>query len=254
MAEVAASGRTRVRLRERVLVFLGVCLPVPVLAATGLSVPLPATVERMAAELVPFADVVPLGDAPVQTRGAIVLTQAERRRLLIVTAAAPTAVRVNAQTSPQFERRKAVLSPRRLAVREETKTKPPRTRPPAQPKPAPPPAAPPTGPVGDGPEPGDEKPKPAPPPRPQPQPRPKPDEEAKPRPKPKPKPKPDQEQAKPKEPKEPKPKPNPDPEPEAPPEPDTSPAEHEDAVEKDKGARGGKPDQTAAVSSSADGR
>src|SRR5918998_4327444 len=138
MAEVAASGRTWVRLRERVLVFLGVCLPVPVFAATGLSVPLPATVERMAAELVPFADAVPLGDTPVQTRGAIVLTQAERHRLLIVTPAAPTAVRVKAETRPQqFEHRKAVPSARRLAVREEAKTKPPRRRPPAQPDPGP---------------------------------------------------------------------------------------------------------------------
>src|SRR5918999_5542943 len=172
MAEVAASGRTWVRLRERVLVFLGVCLPVPVFAATGLSVPLPATVERMAAELVPFADIGPRGDAPAQALGAIVLTQAERRRLLIVTPAAPSAVRAKAQTPPQeFERRKAVVSPRRLAVRVETKTKPRRTRPPAHPEPGPPPAAP-TGPVGDGPESGAEKPKPAPPPRPQPQPKP----------------------------------------------------------------------------------
>jgi hypothetical protein len=40
---------------ERVLVVLAICLPVPVLAATGLSVPLPATVERLAAALVPWA-------------------------------------------------------------------------------------------------------------------------------------------------------------------------------------------------------
>jgi hypothetical protein len=254
MAEVAASGRTWVRLRERALVFLGVCLPVPVFAATGLSVPLPATVERMAAKLVPFGDVVPLGDAPVQTRGAIVLTQPEHRRLLIVTPAAPPAVRVEAETPPQqFEQRKTVLSPRRLAVRVETNTKPARTRPPAQrePEPGPPPAAAPTDPVGDGPEPGAEKPKPAlpPQPRPRPRPRPKPDEEAK----PKPKPKPDREQPNPKEPKEPKePKPNPKPEP--PPEPDTPRAEDEDAVEQDKGAHDGKQGQTASASNSADGR
>lgn len=35
---------------------LGVCLPIPLFAATGLSLPLPASVERLAASLVPWAD------------------------------------------------------------------------------------------------------------------------------------------------------------------------------------------------------
>jgi hypothetical protein len=38
------------------LALLGVCLPVPVCAVSGLSLPLPATVERIAASLVPWAD------------------------------------------------------------------------------------------------------------------------------------------------------------------------------------------------------
>ena len=38
------------------LALLGVCLPVPICAMSGLSLPLPATVERIAASLVPWAD------------------------------------------------------------------------------------------------------------------------------------------------------------------------------------------------------
>jgi hypothetical protein len=40
----------------RFLALLGVCLPVPICAVSGLSLPLPATVERIAASLVPWAD------------------------------------------------------------------------------------------------------------------------------------------------------------------------------------------------------
>ena len=38
------------------LALLGVCLPVPICAVSGLSLPLPATVERIAASLVPWAN------------------------------------------------------------------------------------------------------------------------------------------------------------------------------------------------------
>jgi hypothetical protein len=41
---------------ERLLLVLGVCLPIPLAGATGLSMPLPATVERIAAALVPWAE------------------------------------------------------------------------------------------------------------------------------------------------------------------------------------------------------
>lgn len=40
----------------RFLALLGVCLPVPISAVSGLSLPLPTTVERIAASLVPWAD------------------------------------------------------------------------------------------------------------------------------------------------------------------------------------------------------
>ena len=53
------SARLRPRLSRRVehlLVALGICLPVPVFAVTGLSVPLPTTVERLAAALVPWVN------------------------------------------------------------------------------------------------------------------------------------------------------------------------------------------------------
>jgi hypothetical protein len=41
---------------ERLLVFVGVLLPIPLFAASGLSLPLPASVERLAAALVPWAE------------------------------------------------------------------------------------------------------------------------------------------------------------------------------------------------------
>jgi hypothetical protein len=78
MAEAMAAQRTRMRPRDRLLAVLGVCLPVPVFAATGLSLPLPATVERMATELVPFAQPVTPREGGV-AGGSIVLTEAERR-------------------------------------------------------------------------------------------------------------------------------------------------------------------------------
>jgi len=66
---------------ERTLMVLGVCLPVPLLAATGLAVPLPATVERLAVALVPWADVAALDANEALkrgTRGLIVLDRSER--------------------------------------------------------------------------------------------------------------------------------------------------------------------------------
>jgi hypothetical protein len=62
---------------ERILIVLGVCLPVPVLAATGLSIPLPATVERIAAALVPWAQEANLDPNQTLARGSIVLAPGE---------------------------------------------------------------------------------------------------------------------------------------------------------------------------------
>jgi hypothetical protein len=74
------SGCLRPRLSRRVehlLVALGICLPVPIFAATGLSVPLPGTVERLAAALVPWVDANAVADAqPIP--GEIVRTPGER--------------------------------------------------------------------------------------------------------------------------------------------------------------------------------
>ena len=60
----------------RLLAVLAVVLPVPVFAVLGLSLPLPATVERIAAGLVPFGDVEP---PAVRTDGTIVLVPGEQQ-------------------------------------------------------------------------------------------------------------------------------------------------------------------------------
>lgn len=234
-----ASGRTRVRLRERLLVFLGVCLPVPVFAATGLSVPLPATVERIAAELVPFADPVTPADGQAQTRGSIVLTEAERVRLVVV--ADPAAARVPVR-SGSHQGRQAVAGRRSPTV--PARAAPGRIPPPRRPKPEPFPAPPITAPAEDGPGRSDERPRPA---KPEPEHRPKPERAPRPKPKherPKPRPKPTPHH-------EPKPKPKPEepkPRPEKPspaPEPAAAAPDHGETTEKDKRPHTGKPPDTA---------
>ena len=65
----------------RFLALLGVCLPVPICAVSGLSLPLPATVERIAASLVPWADAVTMSaNEALQTGagGSIVADTSER--------------------------------------------------------------------------------------------------------------------------------------------------------------------------------
>jgi hypothetical protein len=71
---------------------------VPVFAATGLSLPLPATVERMATELVPFAQPVTGPEGGVAS-GSIVLTEAEQARARLVVAQ----TQVAAEPAPQRE-------------------------------------------------------------------------------------------------------------------------------------------------------
>lgn len=87
------------------MILLAVLLPVPLAAATGLSIPLPATVERLAAQLVPFADPAYLGGTQpfaAGARGRIVETEDEvtLNKLL---SADPTAQSVNeiAVTQPE---------------------------------------------------------------------------------------------------------------------------------------------------------
>lgn len=55
---------------QRALAALAVCLPVPICAASGLSLPLPATVERIAAALVPWADAVQMNANEALRAGA----------------------------------------------------------------------------------------------------------------------------------------------------------------------------------------
>ena len=62
------------RFWERVMLVLVVCVPVPALALSGLSVPLPSVVERVAAALVPFGDATVLDGGSTLAAGRIVLT------------------------------------------------------------------------------------------------------------------------------------------------------------------------------------
>jgi hypothetical protein len=62
---------------ERLLAVASVCLPIPLLAATGLSIPLPSSVERIGAALVAWTDQGP-ETAPLPVSGDIVLTDARQ--------------------------------------------------------------------------------------------------------------------------------------------------------------------------------
>ena len=63
---------------EGVVLVLGLCLPIPLFAATGLSIPLPSAVERIAAALVPWAEPAMSSEASERAAvGAIVPTPRE---------------------------------------------------------------------------------------------------------------------------------------------------------------------------------
>ncbi len=65
------------RFWKRVMLALVVCVPVPALALSGLNVPLPSVVERIAAALVPFSGVATLDDdTTLAASGQIVHTSA----------------------------------------------------------------------------------------------------------------------------------------------------------------------------------
>ncbi len=79
---------------ERLLAVASVCLPIPLLAATGLSIPLPSSVERIGAALVAWVDEAP-ESAPLPASGDIVIAdtrQAVPERGGQVAPAARTAV------------------------------------------------------------------------------------------------------------------------------------------------------------------
>src|SRR5688572_1496191 len=80
---------------ERLLIVLGICLPVPVFAATGLTIPLPATVERLAAALVPWVETAMVDSNRALLRGTIILAPGEGRE-----AAVPARPVVSEQRSP----------------------------------------------------------------------------------------------------------------------------------------------------------
>ena len=65
----------------RFFALLGVCLPVPICAVSGLSIPLPAIVERIAVSLVPWADGVAMSaNEPLHTgTGGSIVTGADER-------------------------------------------------------------------------------------------------------------------------------------------------------------------------------
>jgi hypothetical protein len=76
---------------ERTLIVLGICLPVPLLALTGLAIPLPATVERIAAALVPWAETSAALDndaLPSGVDGVIVRTADEGHQTVVIPVAA----------------------------------------------------------------------------------------------------------------------------------------------------------------------
>lgn len=99
--EQSNRGRAQ-RISERILIVLGVCLPVPLLAMTGLSIPLPATVERLAASLVPWASAAPLHstEAPAAAQDTILPTSGER----VVLAARASATRALPTTDARLPR------------------------------------------------------------------------------------------------------------------------------------------------------
>lgn len=80
-----ASPASRVPRWERLLIVLGICLPVPLFAATGLTIPLPASVERLAAALVPWVETAMVDSNGALLRGTITLAPGERGESAVAT-------------------------------------------------------------------------------------------------------------------------------------------------------------------------
>src|SRR5918996_3835861 len=68
-ASISLGHSQRASRRQRALAMLAVCLPVPVLAATGLSLPLPSAIERLAVSLVPWTNAAALDANQALARG-----------------------------------------------------------------------------------------------------------------------------------------------------------------------------------------
>jgi hypothetical protein len=102
---------------QRALAALAVCLPVPICAASGLSLPLPATVERIAAALVPWADAVQMSAneaLPAGAKGSIVQRADEHgRRASLLPAVTPGRTAVKARASVLIPRPGMFVAPTR---------------------------------------------------------------------------------------------------------------------------------------------
>jgi hypothetical protein len=97
----APSGRRTVRW-QRALALLGICLPVPICAASGLTLPLPAIVERIAVSLVPWADARTMSANEALragVSGTILADPGERTRSAIEPSATSTSVAPRRRTS-----------------------------------------------------------------------------------------------------------------------------------------------------------
>jgi hypothetical protein len=97
------------RFWERVMLALVVCVPVPALALSGLNVPLPSVVERVAAALVPFATAATIEDGTTLASGRIVQAPGQDARVGRSSATKPVAsvrdVRRAAAPTPQSSSR-----------------------------------------------------------------------------------------------------------------------------------------------------
>lgn len=147
------------------MILLGILLPVPLSAATGLTIPLPATVERLAARLVPFADAAPSSRAQpfvAGARGRIVETEDEVILSNLLGADLPAekanAIHLQPDHRARSGTRKARMKKARITpvgrthpthTKREPKAPKPESRPPRPPKPPPPPKKSKASPAGD---------------------------------------------------------------------------------------------------------
>lgn len=92
-----AEGLRAGRRWESILAVLSVCLPIPLLAATGLSIPLPAGVERIGAALVAWADDAVDG-SPLGEGGSIILADSESAAPEVVEKVGVTLLRTTGKT------------------------------------------------------------------------------------------------------------------------------------------------------------
>lgn len=115
-SRLRAAGRL-----ETLAVAAGICLPVPVFAVTGLSIPLPNVVERIAAALVPWADGVMLAEAELPTGASGSIIEAATDALPPRASAAVPGVTAATPSSPRHR-----PVPARVAASTPTVAKPSR--------------------------------------------------------------------------------------------------------------------------------